>query len=220
MGEDEAEKIFSSQIDKRENYTIGVGAYKRDREIIVALTRQIFGKKLNFEEEILPKTISSEKAKGIKSFFFVNNNIVLLGFFSYCLQEKIFIDLIIKKFENDQLEKKFKEVLENFYEEITSKINSLKREENQFIYSMVWDFNETFNNTVLKIILPKIIEDIKKNDSLKKKFEEGKLEKYEKGSHMFGLAHVLLAKVIPDRKERKEKILEKYPKENPIMGNL
>lgn len=208
---DDAEKISSGKIDKKENYLIGQEAYKRDRKIIDEYTKRILGTKLSFNDKVLPEIVSNQDAKDIKGFFFVNNNIVSLGFFSYCLQEKIVIELIIEKLNNDKLKTQFDAALEKFSKKITDEFNNLKGLRNQEIYARVPDMNKIFNDEVLKIILPSVIEVIENDANLNNKFEKEKLKGYLEKEYMFGIAHILLKILIPDHQKREEEIKKKWP---------
>lgn len=120
--------------------------------------------------------------------------------------------MIIEKLNNDRLKTQFDAALEKFSKKITDEFNNLKGSSNQTMYSKVPDINKIFNDEVLKIILPSVIEVIENDANLNNKFENEKLKEYRERNYMFGIAHILLEVFIPGHQEREKAIQQKYPK--------
>lgn len=208
---DDAE-INNQKIDKRENYVVVPSVYKKTREKIVCNWNQIFNNysfnKLNSIESFLPQEIKNEERETTKSFALVNNNIVLEGFLQCCLQEKIWIELLIKKIDSS-LQSKFEQYWEKGAQEIGKILDKLKiNEDNQEIYSKIYELNKRFNDNVLKPIWEKIIKEGKKSENKNIDWEN-----YENLPTYLTAAHMLLCEILPDDKKdktREEKFKEKW----------
>ena len=191
-------KITTANKDKNENYKLGIKIYKKDREKIKDFFEEIYDKQSDFDEvfnEVLPNEIEKKYHKSIEGFFYVNNNIVLSGLFTSILQEKVFIDLIIEKIKDNNTKNNLKKVLsdclKNFLEKIKEKLPNIKNNENQILYNKVFDFNKLFNDEVLKIIIPDVIDAIVSDNS-----KLGKdIKKYKVKEWNFGISHILLSKL-------------------------
>lgn len=208
---DDAE-INNQKIDKRENYVVVPSVYKKTREKIVCNWNQIFPNysfdKLNSRKHFLPETIKDEERETTKSFALVNNNIVLEGFLQCCLQEKIWIELLIEKI-GISLQSDFEKSWENGAQAIGKILDKLKiNEDNQEIYSKIYELNKRFNDNVLKPIWEKIIKEGKKSENKNIDWEN-----YENLPTYLTAAHMLLCEILPDDKKdktREEKFKEKW----------
>ena len=212
---DDAEIVEKAKHDSRENYTIGKDAYAKDRKKIANYWHAIFhpGQQeaeddiLKPIEKILPES-SKIDGNSTTDFFYVNNNIVLESFLRCCLQEKIWIEILIETMFKDDTEKKnkllssFKKYLNQGEEKIRNILNNLDKNQNQDIYSKMGALNEKFNDEVLKKILPEIIK------------EKPDLKKYENLPTYLGVAQMLMCEIMSDDNQRGQKFAEKYYKYN------
>lgn len=208
---DDAE-INNQKIDKRENYVVVPSVYKKTRKKIESNWNQIFNNysfnKLNNIESFLPQEIKNEERETTKSFALVNNNIVLEGFLQCCLQEKIWIELLIKKI-GISLQSDFEKSWENGAQEIGKILSELKVDsDNQEIYSKIYDLNKTFNDNVLEPILKKIIESGEK--AKKGELKSIKWNNYKDLPTYLTVAHMLLCEIMKDQDEREKDFSKKW----------
>lgn len=208
---DDAE-INNQKIDKRENYVVVPSVYKKTREKIESNWNQIFKspelKTLTGIKEFLPETIKDEERETTKSFALVNNNIVLEGFLQCCLQEKIWIELLIKKIDSS-LQSKFEQYWEKGAQEIGKILSELDvNNNNQEIYSKIFELNKSLNDNVLEPILKKIIDggEQSKKDELK----SIKWNNYKDLPTYLTVAHMLLCEIMKDQDEREKDFYKKW----------
>lgn len=212
---DDAE-INNKEIDKREKYVVAPSVYKKTRKKIEANWNQIFKSpeldKLTNIKDFLPQTINNEDSKKTVSFARVNNNIVLEGFLQCCLQEKIWIELLIEQIEDPNkgsLQSKFEKDWENGAQAIGNILSNLNVEKNNLeIYSKIFELNKSLNDNVLKPIWDEIIKEGKKSENKNIDWEN-----YENLPTYLTAAHMLLCEILPDDKKdktREEKFKEKW----------
>ena len=209
---DDAEIVENTKHDSRENYTICKDAYANIRKKIANCWNVTFQSGQQQSENDILKPIEnalpeSSKIDGnsTKDFFYVNNNIVLESFLRCCLQEKIWVELLIETICAESSDKKnlllssFKKCLEDGEREIIGILTKLDNESNQDIYSKNFDLNKAFNDGVLKKILPEIIK------------EKPDLKKYENLPTYLGVAQMLMCEIMSDEL-REKKFAEKWNK--------
>jgi hypothetical protein len=208
---DDAE-INNKKSDKRENYVVAPSVYKKTRKKIESNWNKIFKSpeldKLSHINEFLPQEIKNEERETTKSFALVNNNIVLEGFLQCCLQEKIWIELLIEKI-GISLQSDFEESWEKGAQAIGKILSELDvNNNNQEIYSKIYDLNKTFNDNVLKPIWNKIIESGKK--SKKDELTNIKWDDYKALPTYLTVAHMLLCEIMKDQDEREKAFSKKW----------
>ena len=210
---DDAE-INNKKSDKRENYVVAPSVYKKTRKKIESNWNKIFNNysfnKLNNVESFLPQEIKNEDREKTASFARVNNNIVLEGFLQCCLQEKIWIELLIEQIDSS-LQSSFEEHWKTGAQEIGKILSELKVDSaNQEIYSKIFELNESLNDNVLKPILNNIIESGEK--SKKDELQNIKWDDYKDLPTYLTVAHMLLCEIMKNRDERKKAFLVKWDK--------
>lgn len=205
---DDAE-INNQKIDKRENYVVVPSVYKKTREKIVCNWNQIFNKAtLDNINKFLPPEIKNADKETTKSFALVNNNIVLEGFLQCCLQEKIWIELLIEKI-GISLQSDFEESWEKGAQAIGKILSELDvNNNNQEIYSKIFELNVSLNDNVLKPILNQVIDggEQSKKDELK----SIKWEDYKDLPTYLTVAHMLLCEIMKDQDEREKAFSKKW----------
>lgn len=205
---DDAE-INNQKIDKRENYVVVPSVYKKTREKIVCNWNQIFNKAtLDNINKFLPPEIKNADKEATKSFALVNNNIVLEGFLQCCLQEKIWIELLIEKI-GISLQSDFEESWEKGAQAIGKILSELDvNNNNQEIYSKIFELNVSLNDNVLKPILNQVIDggEQSKKDELK----SIKWEDYKDLPTYLTVAHMLFCEIMKDQDEREKAFSKKW----------
>ena len=205
-------EINNKKSDKRENYVVAPSVYKKTRKKIESNWNQIFNNysfnKLNNIESFLPQEIKNEERETTKSFALVNNNIVLEGFLQCCLQEKIWIELLIEKI-GISLQSDFEESWEKGAQAIGKILSELDvNNNNQEIYSKIFELNVSLNDNVLKPILNQVIDggEQSKKDELK----SIKWEDYKDLPTYLTVAHMLLCEIMKDQDEREKAFSKKW----------
>ena len=217
--QDNAEEISRGRKDTHENYIINPKAYSNYRNQLMGWGKNIFNDTFSIDTNILPESVK-DFADNINGFYYVNTNITLRGFFHYCLQEVICIDLLIEKVNNISLKENFKTYLNDGWNGINGILEKIKTKggnngnnniENQISYSLIFELNKTFNDEVLKKILPEIVET---NIGI---FGESK-DEFEKHKILSGKAHILLCK-LDSYKTNENRERELGPKWNKAKKN-
>ena len=207
---DDAE-INNKKSDKRENYVVAPSVYKKTRKKIESNWNQIFTNyrfnDLTNIENFLPQEIKSEDREKTESFARVNNNIVLEGFLQCCLQEKIWIELLIEQIGS--LQNGFEEHWKTGAQEIGKILSKLDvTNNNQDIYSKIYELNKSLNDKVLNPILNQVIESGKK--SKKDELKNIKWDDYKDLPTYLTVAHMLFCEIMKDQDEREKAFSKKW----------